>query len=1110
MIPKLNDIREKIDRIINASIWSLTKNDLHISTNQIFTRDEFVLKYDKAPTAAPLNTLFMFRQKETNDIKAALSEYNAVLLSGDAGIGKTRLALEAAEQYARENSFQFQVIRNNNEGLWNDLNLYFQENGRYIVLIDDANEIGNLKTYLEFLRDRSSDIKIIITVRKYALNDVSAKVDAIIKNKHILIEKLKDTDIKEMIAKNYSLNSQALEKISGLSNGNPRIAFLAGKFAYETNNLSSLNNISELYRNYYGKYLNKQDIDEMLFICAGIIAFIKRINLDHLSVIEDLLGKCGLTIDAFISGVRKLHDMEIVDLYKDKGVKYSDQCLSDFILYYVFIEKKFIRLSEFTELFFEKSEEQAVQSINILINNFYDDTNYRFIKSELKKVWDKLRTNKPYSFENFFMYFHPLFSIESLIIIKEKIEQAVPKPIAAEKLNADQNYNRYTSDWLDVLASYNYNLNVEEFNNAVDLYLMYYLKCPANYNDVLSYGKQLSSIRKIHLQHNYLKNQISFVNKLIEKSENWTNRYITVLFLDLTENLLKFRFDQTENRYGSLYYSYGELPYSEAIIEFRKIVWQELVVLSEDKSNSDRITEVLLHYGDGIQEKNKDFLKTDLPYIAKTLESLYICNSIQAFICVEHIQMIFNAFNYETSELDHFYKNEKYLLYHLLDDRNIEIKGWKEREKYKETNIREYVQNSPDTALINVIDLGYELQRIGKLEYEVNESIGMAFNFAYYDKDAFLKAVKYYLTKWEANDVLYPPVIVSKLFSFLDDAAVREIIILANDVIINNWEFAYYHELPEELITEEIVNELLYFFAEKTDSYITSSPFRRLDFLSKYEKYDSDIFIKACELILKKQNYSHYITNLYFELLFNEYNIKPDELISKFQKNLDLLSSIYLEMLVRNGFDYSGKYLVAIIQAYPPMLDKYMLYYKENKQSLSYKLLEKLAALINLDDYIEAFDRVMNILVEIPFISMTISSLFDIRYTSKETVFTDKIVFWMKHYIDLYFSDIERMRLIFEINAYIELKSRISVIIYYLSINNDFEMFKKLHLFPTSCSWSGSELPLIQNKIDFLTELKEHLTDISYLQHKAFINELIEDIENYKEKTEIDEMLNNR
>lgn len=221
-----------------------------ISTDQIFTKEEFVLKYDKAPTAAPLNTSFMFRQQETNDIKTALSEYNAVLLSGDAGIGKTRLALETAEQYAIENEYQFLVIRNNNERLWDDLNIYFQKNGRYIILIDDANQISNLKTYLEFLRDRSDNIKLIITVRKYALEDVSAKADAVMKNKLIQIEKLNETEIEEMIANSYDLNTYALDKISDLSNGNPRIAFLAGKYASETNSISAINNISELYKNY--------------------------------------------------------------------------------------------------------------------------------------------------------------------------------------------------------------------------------------------------------------------------------------------------------------------------------------------------------------------------------------------------------------------------------------------------------------------------------------------------------------------------------------------------------------------------------------------------------------------------------------------------------------------------------------------------------------------------------------------------------------------------------------------------------------------------------------------------------------------------------------------
>ena len=472
-----------------------------ISTDQIFTKEEFVLKYDKAPTAAPLNTSFMFRQQETNDIKTALSEYNAVLLSGDAGIGKTRLALETAEQYAIENEYQFLVIRNNNERLWDDLNIYFQKNGRYIILIDDANQISNLKTYLEFLRDRSDNIKLIITVRKYALEDVSAKADAVMKNKLIQIEKLNETEIEEMIANSYDLNTYALDKISDLSNGNPRIAFLAGKYASETNSISAINNIPELYKNYYGTFLKEQDIDENLLKCAGIVAFIKRINLDHLPKIKDLLECCNITTDDFTSGIHKLHDLEIIDIYKDKGVKYSDQCLSDFILYDVFIEKKIISLAAFTELLFEKSEDQTVQSINILTSNFYSEDNFKFIKSEMKIVWDKLKTNKPYCFEKFFMRFHPLFSIDSLIIINEKIEQAIPKPIDAEELKAVPKYNRYTSDWLDVLASYGSNPNAEEFNNAVELLLMYFLKCPANYNDVLSYGKQLSSIRKIHLQH---------------------------------------------------------------------------------------------------------------------------------------------------------------------------------------------------------------------------------------------------------------------------------------------------------------------------------------------------------------------------------------------------------------------------------------------------------------------------------------------------------------------------------------------------------------------------------------------------------------------------------
>ena len=102
-----------------------------------------------------------------------------------------------------------------------------------------------------------------------------------------------------------------------------------------------------------------------------------------------------------------------------------------------------------------------------------------------------------------------------------------------------------------------------------------------------------------------------------------------------------------------------------------------------------------------------------------------------------------------------FFETDKYQLYHLLDDRYLEVKKWIERERYKEAKIREYVYNNPDTNLIKIIDLCYELQQIGKLEYEINESIRIAFSCVFDDKELFLNAVKYYLTKWSFNDVLY-------------------------------------------------------------------------------------------------------------------------------------------------------------------------------------------------------------------------------------------------------------------------------------------------------------------------------------------------------------------
>ena len=80
-------------------------------------------------------------------------------------------------------------------------------------------------------------------------------------------------------------------------------------------------------------------------------------------------------------------------------------------------------------------------------------------------------------------------------------------------------------------------------------------------------------------------------------------------------------------------------------------------------------------------------------------------------------------------------------------------------------------------------------------------------------------------------------------------------------------------------------------------------------------------------------------------------------------------------------------------------------------------------------------------------------------------------------------------------------------ILEYIKGNKSIEDFKKIHLFPMSASWSGSEVPLILDKIEFLQDLKEKMKGVSYIEHREYIDEYRRDLEEYKRKVELREYL---
>ena len=77
----------------------------------------------------------------------------------------------------------------------------------------------------------------------------------------------------------------------------------------------------------------------------------------------------------------------------------------------------------------------------------------------------------------------------------------------------------------------------------------------------------------------------------------------------------------------------------------------------------------------------------------------------------------------------------------------------------------------------------------------------------------------------------------------------------------------------------------------------------------------------------------------------------------------------------------------------------------------------------------------------------------------------------------------------------------------FLKDNKKIEDFKKLHFYPLSYSWSGSEVPLILDKISFLQSLKDRLKGIDYIDHRKYLDERRRSLEEYLQRVELREYL---
>ena len=758
---------------------------------------------------------------------------------------------------------------------------------------------------------------------------------------------------------------------------------------------------------------------------------------------------------------------------------------------------------------FSSYRERTVSSVNTLINIFRNKELLNFVEEEIKLLWDELSTEKSPIFFEFVKVFFRINPTGTLLLLQNEIESE--ERVICEWSDIDtekrKDYQHVENDIIKILGGF---ADMTDLPAACDLFFQYYLKRPDLFMEFYHAVNIYFGIHRDTIRYDFY-TQITFFEKIKEYSDNWKQEFIVSFFLQIAEEFLKLHFSPAEEgRKNAITIYQIPLTMSKGVEKYRELIWESLTSLSKIEKYREKVREILSSYGGIIDDISIPVLQFDLKYIELILKLNFPPDKLANCLLADKIVQVFRRMNYSCESLfSEYFEGESFQLYCLLKGPDYKETGYEENRKQKQQSINHYTLNCDLQIFKKLIDVCKGISELDSHSYwEVGEGLGIAFDAISDKADWYVDAIKYYIKNDTPNN-LYPYHLVNNLFSLLSDSEVYEIIISEEYSQKNAWIYAYYHELPPGLITEKHLQELYDFLKDTSDRYITSSSMRDVDFLDKYNAVDELVLIKGCKIILDKKEYSSFIVDIYFGLLFNNHHNTPKEVIRKFNGNLELLEEIYCTMLSYDKHhDYDGQFLKEIYSVRPSILYKYI-DYLINIDSFSDHQ-EKHCCFFDFDNFLEIYNKIFEQLIRnrrysklsVPYF---LESLLLPKQNEKKLL--ERQDMWIRQCIQRFCNDKAKMYCLFSVVSKLEFKRKKEYILLFLENNPLFEDFEKIPLIPTSCSWSGSAVPMYSAWIEFLELLLPNFIGLKWLKYKNYIETKIDDLQKQIKAEQIDEIL---
>ena len=1082
---------------------------IEVDTGQIVTLDEFVSQYEKNKLATTLQTKFHFRVDEKKDLLSLIQGSSLVIISGQAGVGKSRIAIECYRQFIQENkSYKAFCIFNQGIDLFEDIKSYFSDSGDFLILVDDANRISGFQYIVHLLQTKRSDqnFKILVTVRDYALDRIREICQPIGGGTETTINPFTDEEIKKLLQEEFEINNHLyLDRIVDIAQGNPRVAVMAAQVAKERNTLESIRDATELYDKYYSSI--KSDLDALedgdVLKVAGIVAFFRNVDRTNDALISNIQNVFGISAEDFWEASMKLHDMEVFDMFEDEVVKVSDQVLSTYLFYFVFFKKKLIDFSILLNDLFPQHKQRLIDAINPILNTFNFEEIKKIMELKVDNIWGTMQDNNESDFLQLIDVFWFLKPTDTLIYIQNRINSINGSDVGFENIKYEADSNTPLPEFLSTLSLFR-NLGEDQIKMSLDLFLQYAEKQPHDTPKILYYLIDRYGFQPDSYRYDYC-DQHAVIDKLLEYSSSGNNEYFTRLFIALAENYPHTHFSSTKaGRSHTITFTQFDLIDSKGLHNLREKILKQLFNLYENKEYQKHILKLLMiHTQSGLNVSVGVIIENDSKLILYFFNSALDPSDIYHCIVVQRYLRLLERFNIQAEEtLKAQFQSPEYVLYDLLTNKleriELELSHDAYRE-YKYQKIEKLTSSYSEEDYDRILHQLHEIQITlgGHSLWQINQGIlSILENLSKRDIELSHNVLRHYLEQGDYLEI-NPWVVISNMMIRCEAARIFDVVNTPEYSTKDRWLFIYYQHLSDNDIQQEHINALCELYKESEYKYFIND----LDYLLKYERLQKGFVADIVEIIIKRSgDYPEYANSL--SLMFNPHTEINKNLSSVFSCKFTLLEDAYIVIdKVKQHADYDGTTFGVLLDNDQAFIDKYLEDKFSTKDYLSRHDDSRDYSFIWLrDDCINIMQRITSIVFghdcKGHFFGYYESFFNKSVNPQTDNTIIEKQDGYLINEIEKEFDKNKYMRFLFNMIVGFPLNRKLKYFKAFLDKNKKYDDFKSLPYEPTISSWSGSAVPMLQEKIGFYEKITQLCNSVELLKHRQFIEQRIQEIRN--------------